>query len=174
VYLEILAWECTVPKGKEYIFCAPSPGFDYCFEVTVFIAGTPANLWYYLGDMEKMSDFFPSLAFKRERSGPLAVGEIYYSKLSFEKKWTGYEVLVAEENQRLSACQVGSYLFIKKMRYDHRLIPVEGGTLSREKVEYSLSGGMFKPLLNALIATRMLTKVNIAAHHELKKRVENL
>ena len=80
---------------------------------------------------------------------------------------------LAKENERLSARQVGAYLFIKKMQYDHRLIPVEGGTLSREKIEYSLSGGIFKPLLNTLIAARMLRGVNLAAHHELKKRVEN-
>ncbi len=160
-------------KEKEYVLCAAAPGFDYCFEVTVFIAGEAKDLWYFIGDMDKMSDFFPSLEFKRERAGPLRVGEIYYSKLSFQKKWTGYEILAAKENERLSARQVGAYLFIKKMQYDHRLIPVEGGTLSREKIEYSLSGGIFKPLLNTLIAARMLRGVNLAAHHELKKRVEN-
>jgi Polyketide cyclase / dehydrase and lipid transport len=159
-------------KDKEYIICAPSPGFDYCFEVTVFIAGKPEELWNFLGDMEKMSDFFPSLEFRRDQGGPLQVGETYFSKLSFQKNWTGYEVLIAQENQRLSARQVGPYLFIKSMQYDHKLIPVQGGTLSQEKIEYSLYGGIFKPLLNALLAGRMLRGVNLSAHHELKKRVE--
>jgi polyketide cyclase/dehydrase/lipid transport protein len=152
--------------------CQPTGGLPYCFEVTVFIAGPPEALWFYLGDMEKMSEFFPSVDFKRERSGPLKVGEKYFSKLSFRKHWTGYMVLAVVANKRLSAQQVGKFLFVNQMRYDHQLIAVEGGCLSREKVEYSLSGGWFAPVLNWLFAGRMLRKLNRSAHLELKRRVE--
>jgi polyketide cyclase/dehydrase/lipid transport protein len=159
-------------ETDEIRLCTPNDGFDYCFEVTVFVAGPPGALWYYLGDMDKMSDFFPAVDFKREQGGELQLGETYFSKLSFQKRWTGYRVLAVEANKRLSATQVGQFLFVRRMKYDHHLIAVEGGCLSREKVMYSLSGGVFAPILNRVFAGRMLRKLNRQAHLELKRRVE--
>lgn len=77
--------------------------------------------------------------------------------------------MIADENQRLSARQVDSYLFIKKMQCDHKLIPVDGVTISQEKIEYSLYGGIFKTAINAVSAGKILGNVNLAARHELKK-----
>ncbi len=152
--------------------CTPSLGFNHCFEASVFMKATPEKSWGYLSNIVGLSEFFPSLEFKRGNEGPLLAGEIYYSKLSREKKWTGYKILVVEEGRRLSAKQIGRYKIIEKMKYDHRLIPTEGGTLSQEKVEYTLSFGFFGKILNFLFVGLILKKLNLLAHQKLKEKSE--
>jgi polyketide cyclase/dehydrase/lipid transport protein len=160
------------PNGKLWKHCPPEPGLPFCFEVSVFVAGPPDRLWYYLGDISNMSEFFPSLQFKREQSGALVVGEIYRTKLSFEKTWSRYKVLAVAPDRRLSAEMMDRYWFLTGMRYDHRLVPVEGGTLSVEKIGYGVAGGWWAKLIDAVLAGPMLRKTNISAHLKLKQIIE--
>jgi len=51
-----------IPEKKENFLCAPAMGFDYCFQVSVFIAGESKDLWSYLGGIKNVW-FFPSLEF---------------------------------------------------------------------------------------------------------------
>jgi len=152
--------------------CKPSPGFNHCIEVSVLIKAPPGELYEYAEDMEMLGEAFPMAQFKKDREGPLELGEIYYSKGIKEKKWTEYKVIALEKNKRISGELVGKHRLLKKFRFDHLFIEVEEGTISEEKVEYSLQFGIIGKLLNALFLGRMFKKIDLQAHQILKEKAE--
>ena len=150
----------------------PSAGFDDCLEVAVLIHGLPGELYSHLTDIEHMADFFPGLEFKRDGKGPLKIGDTYYSKMSFERTWTGYRVTAVEGNRRLAAEQIGEHWLIQGMRYDHRLIEVPEGTISAERIEFSLRFGVLGRVLNRLFLGKVFRNLDLSAHQRLKEIVE--
>ena len=150
----------------------PSAGFDNRLEVAVLVHAPPEELYSHLTDIKHMADFFPGLEFKRDGKGPLKVGDTYYSKMSFERNWTGYRVTAVEENRRLAAEQIGEHWLIKGMRYDHRLIEVPEGTISAERIEFSLRFGVVGRVLNRLFLGKVFRNLDLKAHQRLKEIVE--
>ena len=157
-------------RDAHWADCQPSAEFDHCFEVTVFIKASSGTLYGYATDIENMGEFFPGMKFKRDGQGPLTVGEIYRSRLAVERTWTSYKITALEEHERVSGEQIEEHWLIKKMRFDHRFIKVEGGTLSKEKVEYSLRFGILGRTINALGLNSIVRKVNLRAHEKLKAK----
>ena len=152
--------------------CEPSAGFNHCLEVSLFIKASPEKLYAYITDIENNSEYFPHSEFKRSREGSLAIGEIYYSKEIGENEWTEYKIIALEKNKRMSGELIGKHRLLKYLRYDHRLIEVEGGVISTEKVEYSLRFGFIGKLLNFLYGGNVMKKILLQAHQRLKKKAE--
>lgn len=166
--------QATLQKYNQNVYaCRPSKGFNHCIEVYVFIKATPEELYAYITDIENNSEYFPDSEFKRDRKGPLEIGEIYYSREVGEKEWTEYRIIALEKNRRMSGELIGKHPLLRRLRYDHRLIEVEGGTISTEKVEYSLRFGLLGKLLNFLYGKNMLKKILLQAHQRLKEKAEN-
>ena len=150
------------------IECKPSPGFDYCQKVAVFIKEKPEIIYSKLISIEGLSYYFPDWEFKS--NGELKVGSIYYAKMKSNKNWSSYKVIHLENNHRISGEQVEG--LFKNWRYDHKLISVEGGTVSEEVLEYSFPWGFIGKLLNCVYAKNKISRVMFYAHNSLKNTFE--
>ena len=140
--------------------------------VSVAIQAPPERLYFFLTDIENLSDFFPGMEFRRETEGRLKAGDRYHTRRKGAKGWTAYRVLALEPNARMSAELAGRDWLFQALRYDHRFLPDGEQTISQERVDYTLRYGFFGRLLNRVIGRRLIGKQVLEAHLRLKEKAE--
>ncbi len=143
-------------------------GFADFFEVSVAVDALPERLYDLVTDIEGLTEFFPSVSFKRDTDAPLAVGSTYQTRQKGSKVWVLYRVLRLEPNARMSAELVGADPLFKSLRYDHRFVAEGSVTRSIERVDYTFRFGIVGRLLNLAIGKRLVRKQVTHAHMRLR------
>jgi ribosome-associated toxin RatA of RatAB toxin-antitoxin module len=142
--------------------------------VSVAVKSSPDHLYELVTDIERLSDFFPQIEFKRGSEGPLEVGSIYYTRRKGTKNWVAYRVLILEPNARMSAELAGKDRLFEALRYDHRFFVDGSDTVSHEKVEYKFRYGIVGRIFNLMIGKRLVREQILNAHLRLKEKAEEL
>ena len=149
-------------------------GFSDYVVLSVAIKTTPDIPYKYLTDIENLSDFFPQVEFKLDTEEPLKVGTIYHTRQKGSKDWSPYQVLILEQDARMSAELIGKDPLFEALRYDHRFIVDGSNTISHEKVDYKFRFGIAGRILNLIIGKKLVRKQVLDAHLKLKEKIENL
>lgn len=148
------------------IECTPAPGFSECMRVAIFVAAPAETVFAGLRDVQSFSKIFPEMEVRPLGNHPSFGPDMIYQVLH-EGEWTTYHVIGFEENRRLSA-EAGESKHLERFRYDLRLVPVEGGAISDEQVDYEIALGILDPIANCLFVRRGAFN-EMAAHHRRLK-----
>jgi hypothetical protein len=152
--------------------CPPSDGFDGCVSVSVFVRAAPERLYKLVTDIENLSALWPDYEFRRDGSGPLRAGGLYYSRQKGHSVWVPYSVKVLEPNRRVVGELVKGDRLFARLRYDHRFAVHDDGVLSQETVQYRLRYGILGRIADRLLVRRIIRKQVLDAHLRLKRKAE--
>ncbi len=147
----------------------PVDGFDDFFEVAVTVDAPRERLYDFVTDIEGLTRFFPSVSFRLDSPGPLAVGSTYLTRQKGSRKWVPYRVFALEPNERMSGELAGKDLLFEALRYDHRFEQDGDATVSIERVDYTFRYGLFGRFLNFVIGKRLVRKQVLDAHKRLRE-----
>ncbi len=141
---------------------------------SVAIKSSPKILYKYLTDIENLSQFFPQVEFKLDKTNPLSVGSIYYTRKIGTKKWSTYRIRKLEPNKLMSAELLGKDPVFEVLRYEHRFSIEGSGTVSYERIDYKFRFGIAGYIINLLIGRKIVKKQVLDAHFKLKQKAERL
>ena len=157
--------------GPIVLDCEPPEGWSECVAVAVFIAAPPERVFALMTDLEGLGRFFPGMEFRRLTEGPLMRGFEYEAREAGDEEWARYRIVAFEPGRRMAAEQVEG--IFEGFRYDHRLLPVDGGTISQEVVDYELPFGLLDPLVDVVYVEGRIRRDLIRAHGLLRAAAES-
>jgi hypothetical protein len=153
------------------IECTPASGFSECMRVGTFVGVPAETIFSGLSDPRNFSKIFPDLELRPLGDRPSFGPDMIY-QVRQEGEWITYHVIGFEENRRLSA-ETGELGTLERLRYDHRLVPVEGGTILDEQVDYEIALGILDPIANCLFVRRGAFNEMATGHRRLKAFAED-
>ena len=143
----------------------------YSFKVSTFINSNPTTVFKAITDLRLLNLFFPMYSFESDKESLEKVGQEYTAKIdSFivEK----YKIVKLTKNSLLSAKLISDSKIFKHLAYVHKILPVKGGVVSKEVVEYSVRYGLLGKFLNFLIIAPLMKYHVKKAHKRLKRYCE--
>ena len=139
----------------------------YSFKVSTFINSKPTAVFKAITDLRLLNLFFPMYRFESDKEVLEKVGQEYTAKINgfvVEK----YKIVRLVKNSLLSARLISDSKIFKHLAYVHKILPVKGGVVSEEVVEYSVRYGLLGRFLNFLIIAPLMKYYVKKAHKRLK------
>ncbi len=126
-----------------------SCGVSTCLRVSIPIEAPAELVFSLVSDIRGNSLFFPTTEFRFDGTCPIKTGDQYFAREAGKQEWIKYQFIDVEENRLMSGELSEKNGMIKRMRYNHEILPIsDGRCLSQETVEYQLACGCLGNLIN--------------------------